>query len=168
MVVGVETELVTDPGLGERALMDMSGVSCAVCSCGVGSGIGGGGGTSSDCCRRDIGVELTARLELRSFARETLGRGDGMSCGPGLFGVDEEADEAKASISSLETPFWFSRMRSFLFSSRTLRAAVCISDEASIPICSHTRHLVSSSCRYSFLRARERRWLSRILAKLAF
>ena len=66
------------------------------------------------------------------------------------------------------TPFRFSRPRSFLFSSATFRAACCISAEASTPCNSHWRNFCSSSWRYSFRRARDLLWLSRIRAKLAF
>jgi hypothetical protein len=74
----------------------------------------------------------------------------------------------KASISASDIPLLLSRARNRRFSSNTFRAAACISAEASTPSCSHVRYFVSSSWRYSFLRARERRWLSRIRAKLAF
>jgi hypothetical protein len=72
-----------------------------------------------------------------------------------------------STLSSL-TFHWVNRLRSFLFSSAALLAAVWISDEASIPWSSSCRNRVSSSWRYSFRRARERLWLSRIRARFAF
>lgn len=53
------------------------------------------------------------------------------------------------------------------FSSITLRAAPWISELASTPVSSHCRSRPSSSWRYSFLRARDRLWLSRMRARLA-
>jgi hypothetical protein len=58
--------------------------------------------------------------------------------------------------SASETPRSCRSSRSFLFSSTTLRAAIWISEEASMPTCSQPRSLASNSCRYSLRRARER------------
>lgn len=71
------------------------------------------------------------------------------------------------SISASLRPCCLSNCRNLLFSSSTLRAADCISALASTPTCSQVRYFVSSSWRYSLRRARERRWLSRMRAKLA-
>lgn len=60
------------------------------------------------------------------------------------------------TMSVSDTPRSMSNDRSFLFSSRTFLAALWISVDASIPICSQLRNLASSSCKYSFRRARER------------
>ena len=59
------------------------------------------------------------------------------------------------AISESERPCSCSSNRSFRFSSKTLRAAFCISAEASIPACSQLRNLPSSSLMYSFLLARD-------------
>jgi hypothetical protein len=72
------------------------------------------------------------------------------------------------SMLSSPMPCFRSRVRSFLFSSATFRAANWISVDASIPCSSQTRRRCSSSWRYSFRLARERLWLSRIRARLAF
>lgn len=65
------------------------------------------------------------------------------------------------------TPCWASSRRKRRFSSITLRAAPWISELASTPVSSHCRSRPSSSWRYSFLRARDRLWLSRMRARLA-
>lgn len=72
-----------------------------------------------------------------------------------------------AFISSSLTPLSRKMALSLLFSSSTLRAATCISMFASTPFCSHCRNLSSSSWRYSFRRARDRRWLSRMRSRCA-
>jgi len=71
------------------------------------------------------------------------------------------------SISASLRPCCLSSCRNLLFSSSTLRAADCISALASTPTCSQVRYFVSNSWRYSLRRARERRWLSRMRARLA-
>lgn len=71
------------------------------------------------------------------------------------------------SISTSDMPVCVRSWRSLLFSSTTFLAAACISADASTPVCSQTRYRDSSSDRYSFRRARDRRWLSRMRARLA-
>lgn len=83
-----------------------------------------------------------------------------------------EGDEANSSCSgpsmSASLKPWFrSRRRRRLFSSRTFRAALCISCEASAPTASQDLYLVSSSCRYSLRRARDLRWLSLRACKIS-
>lgn len=63
---------------------------------------------------------------------------------------------SSATSSGSDTPRSYSKARSLRFSSRTRRAAVWISDEASMPTCSQLRNLASSSWRYSLRLARER------------
>ena len=71
------------------------------------------------------------------------------------------------SMASSPTPCLFSRARSWRFSSATRRAASWISVAASTPWSSTRRRRASRSWTYSFLRARERRWLSRMRARFA-
>jgi len=71
-----------------------------------------------------------------------------------------------ASISESDRPRCLRSLRRRLFSSTTRLAAVWISAEAATPAISHSRYLDSSSCRYSLRRARDRRWLSRMRARL--
>jgi hypothetical protein len=61
-----------------------------------------------------------------------------------------------ATTSCSENPLSRRSARSFRFSSRTLLAALWISEDASMPICSQLRSFASSSCRYSLRRARDR------------
>lgn len=104
---------------------------------------------------------------LRRFSR---------ACASSLFGVlvDHCWLISSSLTSSGPTPCWASSMRSrrfssftLRFSSITLRAAPWISELASTPVSSHCRSRPSSSWRYSFLRARDRLWLSRMRARLA-
>lgn len=61
-----------------------------------------------------------------------------------------------ATISESDTPCSWSSARNLRFSSKTLRAALWISADASMPSCSYSRSLASSSWRYSFRLARDR------------
>ena len=83
------------------------------------------------------------------------------ACASSFFGVLDSLP------SSGLTPCWASSRRKRRFSSITLRAAPWISELASTPVSSHCRSRPSSSWRYSFLRARDRLWLSRMRARLA-
>jgi hypothetical protein len=71
------------------------------------------------------------------------------------------------SIMSSPIPFLLSKSRSLVFSSATFRAALWISADASIPWISHCLKRFSSSWRYSFRRALDRLWFSRVRARLA-
>lgn len=99
----------------------------------------------------------TARLPVYNPPAETLPSLDPPPSAPSI----------QASSSSSPMPFSRRNARSRLFSASTFRAATCISAVASTPSCSHFRNLSSSSLRYSFRRARERRWLSRMRARFA-
>lgn len=95
---------------------------------------------------------------------------------PAAVGVWELSDSSSGpglptetpSISASVTPFCLSKILNRLFSSSTRLAAAWSSADASTPTASQVRYLVSSSCKYSLLRARERRWLSRMRARFAF
>jgi hypothetical protein len=75
-------------------------------------------------------------------------------------GDDAYSSCSGPSMSASLKPWCRSSRRKRLFSSRTLRAAVWISCEASAPTASHERYLASSSVKYSLRRARDLRWLS--------
>ena len=71
-------------------------------------------------------------------------------------------------MASLFMPWLLRSMRSFLFSSATLRATTWISAEASMPWTSTSLRRCSSSWTYSLRLARERLWFSRMRARFAF
>lgn len=73
----------------------------------------------------------------------------------------------KMASSSGLTPRRTRSMRRRLFSSATFRAAAWISALNSTPVCSHSLSRPSTSWRYSFLLARDRRWLSLTRARCA-
>jgi hypothetical protein len=89
-------------------------------------------------------VSLRSSIVFRAVAEEVWLKG--LSTGQPM----------TAAISGSDTPRMLRNHRSFLFSSRTLLAAVWSSADASIPSRSQLRSLDSSSSTYSFRRARER------------
>jgi len=139
-----------DPGLGES--LQLSAV-------GRGAGIVIGG--TDGMCR---GIETALACEgtgelvddkallviLRSSIALSVGADE-------IWSYNRSAVPPSATTTSRsDTPRSWRSVLSFLFSSRTLRAALWISDEASIPICSLLRSFASSSCKYSLRLARER------------
>ncbi len=70
------------------------------------------------------------------------------------------------SISWLTTPRDCKSARRRLFSSATSLAEAWISSDASTPMLSYFRSLLSNSCKYSFLRALDFRWLFLIRLRL--
>lgn len=137
-------------GLRDSQLLNAAGLDAGMLSDGTDVKYGGIE-TALECCGSGELVEDSTLLVMRRSS--TLLR----------FGVDETwsndlsvGPPSAATMSESDTPRSKSSERSFLFSSRTFLAALCISADASIPTWSQLRNLASSSCRYSFRRARER------------
>lgn len=107
-----------------------------------------------------IASPLQGLLSVKRIASVCAADGDW------VFPLSPSWPPVNASISFSLTPFVRNIALNLLFSAATRRAAACISAEANTPSCSQLRYLFSSSWRYSLRRARERRWLSRMRARL--